>query len=557
MLSIPLAAAQVPAGAAPILLKSEPGGAWRVMANGSDDPKRLAADLSELSFFVIAACSATPTDAWTIGGVDCPSNHTLRLIMLDDQGASVPVPRDANGVQQPVWTVVDRAESRQFRLMWQRAPGTQRVDTVSVVGMPGGFNSTGFRSFLNPATTQISSDLDLTFSVRVDPALIAGAGAPGGRRLAVKAIAEYSTTAFRIGQGNVPVGFTFEGEIPILVRFTGPLPTISQQPANLGIAPGQAANFSVVAAGGTLSYQWSRRDGGSGAFTPIAGATAATYALAAAQEADSGAQFNVSVCLSATRCVTSDAATLSVTAVNEAPVFSTQPASVAIAAGQTASFTVVAAGTPLPQVRWQRVAPNGGLFADVSGVASCATANAAAGAANVAATCTVGPVALADSGTLYRAVATNAAAPAGVFSGSATLTVSPAPTPPAITAQPQSQTATVGATATFRITATGTAPLAFAWRLGDALPAGSGAFTVGNCSGNVAYSDGGATATFSSLSAGCSGLAVSVTVSNGIAPNATSTPATLTVNAAGGSLTLLAGAIAARAWWTAAAATCA
>src|SRR2546425_35630 len=40
--------------------------------------------------------------------------------------------------------------------------------------------------------------------------------------------------------------------------------------------------------------------------------------------------------------------------------------------------------------------------------------------------------------------------------------------PPAITAQPQSQTVDPGATATFQVTATGSPPLLYQWRLNDA-----------------------------------------------------------------------------------------
>ena len=85
-------------------------------------------------------------------------------------------------------------------------------------------------------------------------------------------------------------------------------PTVpTDAPADLTVSAGQSATFSVVA-GGTapLSYQWSR-DG-----TAIPGANAASYTLANAQLADSGARFAVAVSNGA-GSVTSRAATLTVT----------------------------------------------------------------------------------------------------------------------------------------------------------------------------------------------------------------------------------------------------
>jgi photosystem II stability/assembly factor-like uncharacterized protein len=130
-------------------------------------------------------------------------------------------------------------------------------------------------------------------------------------------------------------------------------------------------------------------------------------------------------------------------------------------------------------------------------------------------------------------VATNAAAPGGVFSSAALLTVNAAPQAPTITQQPAAQTSTVGGGASFTVVATGTAPLAYVWQVGGVdLPSVSGAFIAGSCQGTVAYGNGGATAALSNLTAGCSGVAVGVTVNNGVNPGAVSNGATLTVNPA-------------------------
>ncbi len=84
-------------------------------------------------------------------------------------------------------------------------------------------------------------------------------------------------------------------------------PSITTQPANRGVVVGQAATFSVVAAGTPpLSYQWQK--GG----TDIPGATSSMYTIPSPTLADSGSQFTVVVSNSLGN-VTSNPATLTVT----------------------------------------------------------------------------------------------------------------------------------------------------------------------------------------------------------------------------------------------------
>ncbi len=525
LLSIPLSAAQIPPGATPVLLKAELGGNWQVVPNVSTDPQKMAADISGLSYFVIGTCSSVPTDAWTIGGIDCPANHELRLTMLDNE-TPVSVIRGPNGVQLPLWYVTDTPQTRDFIVDWTR-PNSARIDDVSVIGSRGGFN---------PQTRSVTGgNFSQRFTVSIDPAQVAGANGPNGRLLRVVATAQYSTTATRLGTGSVPVGFTFETDIPILVRYNGILPVISQHPANTGVVAGQAASFTVVASGASLSYQWSRRPDANAAFTDIGGATAATLSLPTTTVLDNNAQFRVRVCSGGSNCVDSNTAVLLVAAVGLPPTFSLVPGDLSVAFGQTASFSVVAGGTPLPQIRWQ-VAPAGSTtFTDVVGAPTCAVTSPIAGSGNVAATCTVGPLSLGSSGLRYRAVATNAITPGGVTSSFGTLTVTAAPQAPMITQHPAAQSTNVGGSATFSVTATGTSTITYVWRLGgDFLPAGNGGFAFGACSGSVTHSNGNQSITLSNLSAGCGGLSVSVTASNSVSPSATSNGALLSVNQASG-----------------------
>lgn len=549
LLSIPrtAAAAQLPAGARTVLLKANPGGRWQVLGDAGTDAARVAVDLDGLSYFVLGACEAI-TPAWTIGALDCPLNHSLSLQMLDGQSQPITITRNPDGTLLPLWVLEDAVQSRTFRLRWTRPAGTNRNDTLAVFGLGiQGVTTTG----LGSAVQEVNDSVDRLFTITIDPARVGGAAAPGGRLLRVNVQASYTTLVRDIRQLPVETGFVFALDLPILIRSTGQRPVIATQPANVGVTEGQPATFTVTATvtpAAPLTYQWSRRADANANFTPIAGATSAGYTLPAAALADDGTQFRVDVCASPFRCTTSEVAMLSVTRAAVAPGFTVTPADITVVAGQTASFTAAAGGVPLPSIVWQSAPANDATnFTAVTGAAGCVTATPPASGVTTMTTCTVGPLTTADSGRRYRAVATNSVASA--TSGVATLTVTPAPTAPSITQQPAARTTTEGGSASFTVTATGTAPLAYAWRLnGSALPAANGAFSVGTCTGQVVYTDGGATVTLSNLARACDGAAVSVVVSNGVAPNATSNPATLTVNAAAGTLSLLAGAIGGPGW---------
>jgi len=122
-------------------------------------------------------------------------------------------------------------------------------------------------------------------------------------------------------------------------------PSIATQPVSRTVNVGQTATFSVVATGtGTLSYQWKKNGNG------IGGATSASYTTPAASASDNGAQFTVTVTDQVSN-VTSNAATLTV---NGPPSIIAQPVSRTVAVGQTATFSVTAAGTGTLAYQWKR-----------------------------------------------------------------------------------------------------------------------------------------------------------------------------------------------------------
>jgi hypothetical protein len=213
-------------------------------------------------------------------------------------------------------------------------------------------------------------------------------------------------------------------------------PTISTQPASQTITAGQMATFVVVAAGtAPLSYQWRKNA------VNIAGATSANYTTPVTATSDSGSTFTVAVSNTA-GTATSAVATLTVNPAQVVPTITMPPASQTMTAGQTATFTVVAAGTAPLAYQWHKNAVN------ISGATSVSYTTPA--------------TTTSDSGSTFAVAVTNTAGT--VTSSAATLTVNSAPVAPTITTPPASQTVTAGQTATFTAVAAGTAPLAYQWQ---------------------------------------------------------------------------------------------
>lgn len=128
------------------------------------------------------------------------------------------------------------------------------------------------------------------------------------------------------------------------------------------------------------------------------------------------------------------------------PVITQQPVNATITAGQTAVFSVTATGTALTY-QWQSQAPGGSSFANIPGATQS--------------TYTTPILQVADSGTQFRCVVSNAGDP--LNSSAATVTVQ-APAAPVITQQPANATVTDGQTAGFSVAVTGTS-LTYQWQV--------------------------------------------------------------------------------------------
>jgi hypothetical protein len=120
------------------------------------------------------------------------------------------------------------------------------------------------------------------------------------------------------------------------------------------------------------------------------------------------------------------------------PTITTQPGNQTVTAGQTATFTAAATGSPTPTVQWQMSTAGSGTFSNVSGATSTTLSFTTA---------------LSQNGNQYLAVFTNSAGTA--LTTAATLTVNPATTKVPIQYEPENlMSSSVSSGPTYR---------AFAW----------------------------------------------------------------------------------------------
>ncbi len=199
-------------------------------------------------------------------------------------------------------------------------------------------------------------------------------------------------------------------------------PTISTQPANAAVTEPAAASFDVTALGSPpFSYQWQRSNDAGTTWADLPGATQRTLALAstsatpAASGGDDGARLRVIVS-NPDGPSTSQAALLSVAPLAVLPTITSQPASVTVAPGVDAAFSVRANGSGLAY-QWQRSNDAGATWANLGGQTNASVLLAA--------------VQLADSGAQLRVQVSNAAG--STASAAAVLTVVATPPPPMAT----------------------------------------------------------------------------------------------------------------------------
>ena len=217
-------------------------------------------------------------------------------------------------------------------------------------------------------------------------------------------------------------------------------PVILLQPSDQAVAAGKTAVFTVTAEGEGLTYQWqySRNDGGN--WYNKTGATTNSYTVTAKTSYD-GILYRCRVTNSAGAEAISDAAKLTVL---PKPVITIQPANQTVAAGEKATFKVVASGTGLTY-QWQYKTAGSTTWKNKTGATSSSYTVTAK---------------TSYDGMLYRCKVTNEGG--SVYTAEAKLTVTAA-VKPAITTQPTARTAAVGETVSFTVTASGTG-LTYQWQ---------------------------------------------------------------------------------------------
>ena len=223
---------------------------------------------------------------------------------------------------------------------------------------------------------------------------------------------------FTAGTGSL----TATQEILTWAYSSGPaqstLPTITTQPANQTVIAGQTATFSAAATGSpTPTVQWQVSTDGGVTFSSIPGATSTTLSFTTALS-QNGNQYQA-VFTNSAGTATTTGATLTVNPATP-PTITTQPANQTVTAGQTATFTAAATGSPTPTVQWQVSTDSGATFSILSGATSTTLSFTTASSQN---------------GNQYHAVFTNSAGTATTTA--ATLTVNPATTKVPIQYEPE------------------------------------------------------------------------------------------------------------------------
>jgi Bacterial Ig domain/Immunoglobulin domain/Immunoglobulin I-set domain len=471
------------------------------------------------STFVVVVTNSAGTISST------PATLTVNPDPVAPSITSQPASRSVTAGQTATFTVVANGTAP-LSFQWQKNGAAITGATATSYTTPATTTNDNGSTFMVIVTNSVGSAMSTTATLTVTPATVApsftaqpvsatvtagqtatfSVGASGTQPLTYQwqknggAISganspSYTTpatttndngAAFQVVVSN-SAGTITSNAATLTVNAAAVVPTFSAQPASTTVTAGQTATFTVAANGTSpLTYQWQKNG------AAISGATASSYTTPATTTADNGSKFVVVVSNSA-GSVSSAAATLTVNAAPVAPTMTTQPASVTVTAGQTATFTVVANGTAPLTYQWQK--------------------NGAAISGATATSYTTPATTTADNGSKFVVVVSNSAGNA--TSSAATLTVNPAPVAPSVTTQPASVTVTAGQTATFSVAASGTSPFTYQWQKNGAAISGATA----------------ASYTTPATTTADTGSKFIVVVSNS-AGNATSGPATLTVNPA-------------------------
>lgn len=236
-------------------------------------------------------------------------------------------------------------------------------DTVNIPASVGGV--------VGGLQWQKSTDNGSTFTA-IDPALNPSAATD---TLTLSNVQPTDGAVYRLVASNT-AGSSASSAVTVTTTTTPVPPTLLTQPVGGTVQAPAPYTFKVVANGSSpLQYQWQKSSDGGATFSPIAGATGATYAIAATTLADEG-EYEVVVTNHA-GTVTSAAATLTV---NQPLTITGEPTGATLNEGAAYTLQVVATGKPAPSIyQWFL---NGSAINGATG-ASYTIAAAAAGDAGI------------------------------------------------------------------------------------------------------------------------------------------------------------------------------
>ena len=469
--TLPYNAALLPAGTEPAVATAEPGGPWRLISASVNGNGTVTAQTSGFSFFVVV-----PRPRIVIGGTLTPLLPELRVRYLSSDGLAdwvlVPYPTQNGQVAAKKHLLRPADLAVEFTLVnaptcnsgWRMSVDTGRKQGSSATDSIGQYIAdevTGNyweRSYLAAANGVIRVELPWTLlnrvNDRVNQFVVASLSHPYCQ--------DSSFTFFPTQQ--------IRPDVQVSAAVGTRRISISRHPANVTAAAGQAVVFetNVFQSGPGLGdnrvrVDWLRAEAGSALFVPI-GSTFSVdtlgiihrMTLPSVTSADNGARLRAVACVIdnaslPSDCVETSAATLTVLQSAVGPTLIQAPNAMLIRSGQTANFTVAAAGLPAPSLQWQTRAPNAtGAWTAVSSGTGATTGNY-----------TTRVLSTADNGTQYRVVASNATGSAE--SAAVTVSVSDLDVAPTITAQPAGLSVTAGNDAAFAIAARGTEALSYQW----------------------------------------------------------------------------------------------
>ncbi|PTY05504.1 hypothetical protein DB347_14080 [Opitutaceae bacterium EW11] len=213
---------------------------------------------------------------------------------------------------------------------------------------------------------------------------------------------------------------------------------ITQPPSSIDTMIGNSCGFGVSAVGLDVKFQWKKDGINLGPTSKYSGTNSNYLSIYAIAESDAGS-YAVEVS-NAYGKVTSTAVVISVIQNPNYPTITSQPASVSVSIGDTATFSVTASSWYALSYQWRK---NGNNITNGSGN-----------------TLTLSGVSAGDAGQ-YSVVVSNAYG--SVISSDAKLTVGAPPSAPVISVQPSDQTVNSGQTVSFSVSAAGNPNPSFQW----------------------------------------------------------------------------------------------